>query len=486
MASHAGGSRRWHVLDTGPPPGVTDDAPTIVCVHGNPTWGYVWRSLLTQLSGTCRVVAIDQLGMGFSERTAPRRYLDRVRDLDDLIVALDIDGPLFVAGHDWGGAVAMGWVVQDPQQIAGLVLCNTGIAVPAGRKAPGIIRLAASPPLLDAVCRGTSIFLEGTLRLSGGRLTTTDREAFRAPYRSAPARAAIADFVGDIPLRDRHPSAAAIADVAARLHTVTAPVLLAWGAKDPVFNDDFAADLAARFPNTVEHRFADAGHLVTVETDVAAVVERWMGDVLRGDVPTDASVDVTVDVAAEVPADVDAALDHRPLWAALDERAVDAGTETALLDMAAEESLTWSDLADRVAAVASELRRRGLRPGDRVAMLTPPGVDLIAAVYGVWRAGGVSVVADRGLGLRALGAAVRSASPSWVIGPRRVLLAARSPALDAGRRVDRCRRTDGRRAGDDAAAGPGRRRPGGRAVHIRRHRPGEGCPLPPPPARRPA
>ena len=52
-------------------------------------------------------------------------------------------------------------------------------------------------------------------------------------------------------------------------------------------------------------------------------------------------------------------------------------------------------------------------------MITPPGVELIAAVYAVWRAGGVTVVADRGLGLRGLRTALRSASPDWVIGPRR-------------------------------------------------------------------
>jgi acyl-CoA synthetase (AMP-forming)/AMP-acid ligase II len=57
-------------------------------------------------------------------------------------------------------------------------------------------------------------------------------------------------------------------------------------------------------------------------------------------------------------------------------------------------------------------------------MLTEPGVDLICAIYGVWRAGGVTVVADRGLGVRGLGAAVRSARASWVIGPRRARWAA--------------------------------------------------------------
>jgi acyl-coenzyme A synthetase/AMP-(fatty) acid ligase len=50
-------------------------------------------------------------------------------------------------------------------------------------------------------------------------------------------------------------------------------------------------------------------------------------------------------------------------------------------------------------------------------------VDLVAAVYGVWRAGGVTVIADRGLGLQGLGRAVRSTRPSWVIGPKRALAA---------------------------------------------------------------
>ncbi|MEZ5249730.1 MAG: AMP-binding protein [Ilumatobacteraceae bacterium] len=53
-------------------------------------------------------------------------------------------------------------------------------------------------------------------------------------------------------------------------------------------------------------------------------------------------------------------------------------------------------------------------------------MDLLAAVYGVWRAGGVTVVADRGLGLRGLGAAVRGARVQWVIGPREALAAART------------------------------------------------------------
>jgi len=410
VPSHDGGSHRWHVLDTGVPDEAMASVPTLVCVHGNPTWGYAWATFLRRFAGTYRVIAVDQLGMGFSDRTPRRRYADRVRDLDDVIVALDVEGPLVLAAHDWGGAIALGWAVQDPRQVAGMILCNTGIAVPAGRSAPRIIRLAAWAPLLDLVCRGTPTFVEGTIRLSGRRIERRDRTAFRAPYRSAPARAAIADFVDDIPLSDGHPSEQALAEVADRLGSLHAPVLLAWGTRDPVFDDDFAADLAGRLPSTRLHRFPDANHLVMAEADVAGVADEWLDDLVAGrladaDAPTDPHVD-------SVP----------PLWAALDQRR-DDGT-TAFVDAGADASLTWADLAQRVDAVAGRLRAAGLRPGDRVAMLTPPGVDLVAAVYGVWRAGGVTVVADRGLGLRALGRAVRSTRPAWVLGPKPALAAA--------------------------------------------------------------
>lgn len=414
VPSHDGSDHQWHVLDTGRVPTAEEPLGTIVCVHGNPTWSYAWATFLRGLGDRYRVIAVDQLGMGYSDRTQQRRYVDRVCDLDDVIKALEIDTdiPLFLAAHDWGGAIAMGWAVEHVDQVSGMILCNTGIGVPAGRTAPRIIRLAASAPLLDFVCRGTPIFVEGTTRLSRNRLTATQREAFRAPYRSSPSRAAIADFVNDIPLRDGHPSEAALADVAARLSDVTAPVLMAWGSKDPVFNDDFAADLANRFPNSTLHRFPDANHLVMVEADVAAVADTWLGDVLAGNAEVSRSNERRDSDQAE----------SASLWDGLAARRFDDAT--AFVDLATGDSVTFAEFLRRVDVVAAELARRGLTKGDRVAMLTPPGVDLVVAIYGVWRAGGVTVVADRGLGLRGLGAAVRGTRSKWVIGPKKALLAA--------------------------------------------------------------
>lgn len=402
VASHDGATHRWHVLERSP----ANPIGTIVCVHGNPTWSYLWHEVIEQVGDRYRIVAVDQLGMGFSDRIGPRRYAERVRDLDDVITALGIDGPVTLMGHDWGGAVCMGWAVDHPDRLAGMVLCNTGIAVPAGRRAPSLIRLAAAGPMTDLACRRTRTFVDGTLRLSWSRVPVEARAAFRAPYRRAADRAAVAAFVADVPFDDTHPSAAAIADVAVRLASVTAPMLLVWGAADPVFDDSFALDLAMRMPHAQQHRFDGIGHLAPVEADVAGAADAWLSSL------------------ADAPAAVSAPESWVPTWAALDERAHDDAT--AFVDGATGERTSFHELHRRVMGIARGLGELGLQPGERVAMLVPPSVDLVAAVYAVWRAGGVTVVADRGLGLRGLGRAVRGARVDWVIGPPQALAAARA------------------------------------------------------------
>ena len=110
-----GASRLWHVLDTGDALAERGIEPigTIVAVHGNPTWSYLWRALVNASivradagRAAWRVVAVDQLEMGFSERSALRRTLaQRIADLDALVSELGIRGPIVTIGHDWGGPV---------------------------------------------------------------------------------------------------------------------------------------------------------------------------------------------------------------------------------------------------------------------------------------------------------------------------------------------------------------------------------------------
>jgi acyl-coenzyme A synthetase/AMP-(fatty) acid ligase/pimeloyl-ACP methyl ester carboxylesterase len=405
VPSHDGGTHRWHLLDrpgTGP--------TTALCLHGNPTWAYLWSRLLRELDPTIRVIAPDHLGMGWSERVGTRPYRDRVADVRDLLAALHIAGSVWIVAQDWGGAIAMGVAVHHPELVAGLVLSNTGIAVPEGRSAPWLIRLAAANGVHRLATRTTPAFVWGTPWLPGAHIARRERRALAAPYRGAARRDSIAGFVADVPFDDRHPSAADIAAVAAALPDLTIPVRLVWGSKDPVFNDDFAEDLRSRFSDVALHRIAATGHLTVLETSIAPFVEDAIAAALA---PTHGTV-------AEPLGPTDG-VDE--IWSR-----VAGGNPLAIAvsDAASGDVVSRREFESRVATYAVALASKGVRSGDRVAVLVPPGVDLIAVVYACWRIGAVTVVADRGLGLRGLGAAVRSARVRHVVGPAKAIAAART------------------------------------------------------------
>ena len=118
-------------------------------MHGNPTWSYLWRDVLraaSQLEHPWRVVAVDHLDMGFSERTGLfRRLEDRVQDLGDLTAALGIDGaglPVVTLAHDWGGLISQGWAQEHPAIHAATVLTNTAVHHDNAEPIPSALRLA--------------------------------------------------------------------------------------------------------------------------------------------------------------------------------------------------------------------------------------------------------------------------------------------------------------------------------------------------------
>ena len=416
--SSDGGAHGWHVLDSGSPVG--EALGTLLCVHGNPTWSYLWRRLVAEPPPGWRVVAPDQLGMGYSERLGePRTYAQRVADLGDLTSALGIDGPVVVVAHDWGGPISLGWAEQHLDQLNGLILTNTAVHQPADSAAPSLIRLARTPVLRDNVCVRTPVFVRGTTAVSWPPLSREVRDAFAAPYDRAATRVAVGDFVADIPLEPSHPSMAALEDVRdglAKLDGV--PALALWGPRDPVFTDHHLRDLIERLPQLAVHRFEGASHLVTEDRPQAFdAIRRWVADLPRR--PHDHEGSGGLEPSSTLMINGSG----RPLWAALADRAEDHST--AIVELGATpRGVSFAVLAARVRDLAAGLAALGVQRGDRVALLVPPGADLAAAVYACWQAGAVIVVADAGLGLGPMGRALRGAGPAYVIGVGRGLAAA--------------------------------------------------------------
>nr|WP_243074287.1 alpha/beta fold hydrolase [Microbacterium sp. SS28] len=431
----AQGAFEWHYLDTGDELERLGVVPvgTILAVHGNPTWSYLWRELVSTSVQSAeagapawRVVAVDQLDMGFSERTGTARSLARrVADLGDFSDALGLDGPIVTIGHDWGGVISLGWAVDHPDLLAGVIALNTAIHHPAGVPIPAALRLARAPGVLPATTVGTPAFLEATLSLARPALPEDVKQAYRSPYRTAPRRRGIGGFVADIPADASDPSTPDLQRIAAGVAGLEVPALLLWGPEDPIFSDRYLDDLIDRMPHAQVHRFEGAGHLIAEDRPYADAVLTWLdenGARLTGAPgPASRAAEATDVEAASVAEDST----FRPLWAALDARRDD--DEVAVLDMASRVTrrVTWKQLDGRVRDIAAGLTRIGVRPGQRVSVLIPPGPTLTAVIYACLRIGAVVVVADAGLGVRGLSHAVRGAYPDVVIGEVRGLAAAR-------------------------------------------------------------
>jgi olefin beta-lactone synthetase len=445
-----GQQRTWHVLDTGADLAGAGHG-TILCVHGNPTWSYAFRDVLAAPPAGWRVVAADHLDMGYSERTGTeRRLARRIDDLGRLTAALELDGPVVLLAHDWGGPIALGWALAHREQLAGVVLTNTAVHQPEDAPAPSLIRSARLPAMIESVTVRTPTFLRGATALARPKLPAAVRDAYAAPYATADRRAAIAGFVRDIPLEAGHPSAATLDGIAAGLHRLAdVPVLLLWGPRDPVFSDRYLHDLEARLPHADVHRVEGASHLTPEDIDLAAALRRWVtvrvtaggvtvtaGGVTVKGAGIDGSATVELPAADEHRVDPEVALTaegppRTPLWAALMDPA--RGATDAIVEpvpdgddaLATEvRRLSFAALAADVHALAAGLHAHGVQPGDRVASLVTPGRELATLLYACWRLGAVVVVADAGLGPKGLSRALRSAAPAHLVGVPRALAAA--------------------------------------------------------------
>jgi haloalkane dehalogenase len=146
---------RVHYIDEG------DGQPILMC-HGNPTWSFLYRHLISELRNRFRCIAVDYPGFGLSERPANYRYTpgEHVTVVGELVAELDLSGMLMM-GHDWGGPISLSVACANPGRVSGLVLGNTWFW-PADRRARTFSKIMSSRPLQHAILN-RNLFVERLL-----------------------------------------------------------------------------------------------------------------------------------------------------------------------------------------------------------------------------------------------------------------------------------------------------------------------------------
>jgi cis-3-alkyl-4-acyloxetan-2-one decarboxylase len=250
--------RQMHYLDEG-------RGPTLLLVHGNPTWSFHWRELIRVLRENHRLVALDHIGCGLSEK--PQSYNYRlVQHIDNLVEVIDrLDlRDITLLAQDWGGAIGLGAALRRQERFARFVLFNT--AAFRSARMPWRIRICRTPLLGTLAVRGLNAFVRAALRMAvekRDRMTPAVRAGIAAPYDSWTNRIAIDHFVKDIPMSPSHPSYGTLTNIELGLPNLSGkPFQFIWGLRDWCFTPAFLDRFLELFPHAEVHRLPDAGHWV--------------------------------------------------------------------------------------------------------------------------------------------------------------------------------------------------------------------------------
>ncbi len=259
---------RVHYLDEG-------EGRPVLLVHGNPTWSFLWRGIVTRLRDRFRCVAPDLPGFSLSERPSGYGYTpaEHARVVGELVETLDLRDAVLV-GHDWGGPIGAAAGVAAPARFTGLAFANTALWPADGLRAAAFSRLMSSRPLQWAILE-KNLFVRliqvGTAR----RLTREELGHYRAVLPTREARLGVAELPRQI-----RAAGSWLAELERALPSLAdRPALLVWGMRDPVFRPRATIPrLRALFPDSLVVELPRAKHFVQEDAPAEtarAIAERF-------------------------------------------------------------------------------------------------------------------------------------------------------------------------------------------------------------------
>jgi haloalkane dehalogenase len=268
-----GGSLRMHYVDEGP-----RDARPVLLVHGEPTWGYLYRKMIPGLlAAGLRVVVPDLVGMGRSDKPAQQKDYTFVRHVSWLrswLNSLDLQGSVFF-GQDWGSLIGLTVVTLEAERFDAIVLGNGGLPDPEHMER--VAELRAASPDEQAFARWQKFSQEATElhcgdmvsaslnRFRGSGLSDAERAAYDAPFPDPSYQAAALIFPSLVTAAGEGGDATRMFSAAWRvLESWEKPLLTAYGKADPVLGwADKLFQLYVPGAKGQPHvEFEDGGHFI--------------------------------------------------------------------------------------------------------------------------------------------------------------------------------------------------------------------------------
>ena len=244
---------RMHYLDEGA-------GRPVLLLHGEPTWSYLYRKIIPELTASARAIAPDYFGFGRSDKPLlidDYSYDFHYGSIVRLVEELDL-GDATVVVQDWGGPIGLRLAVEHPDRIGRLVIMNTGIG---GGRPPSEEWLRFRDWLRRL---GTELIPGRLVQISAVQPMSEEVEdAYSAPWPVPESKAGILAFPDLVPTSPDHPDLAVHMAVRDALAHWEKPALVLFSDSDPIFSPRAAERIAAHIPGALEPEIVEgAGHFL--------------------------------------------------------------------------------------------------------------------------------------------------------------------------------------------------------------------------------
>jgi haloalkane dehalogenase len=261
-----------HYVDEG-------SGPTLLMLHGNPVWSFVYRDVIAALRHRFRCIALDFPGFGLSTGAPAYRY--RAQDHADLLVAfldrLDLS-ELTLVGHSWGGPFGLYAAQQRPEKFERLVLTNTWAWPLNGDLSSEVFSRGMGNAIGRTLTKRLNLLVNCFIPAAHKRrsLSRAEMAHYRQAMPTPESRHACAVLPGE--LVGAREFFTGLADRLSTLETL--PTLIVWADGDPIFTAKYRERCEAIFPNRTTTVLHGVGHFPQSDApaEFSQAIERWWSE----------------------------------------------------------------------------------------------------------------------------------------------------------------------------------------------------------------
>lgn len=267
---------KMHYVDVG-------SGPTFLLLHGNPTSVYLWRNIIPHLQKHGRVVAVDLIGMGKSDKPKlDYRFADHQRYLAAFIKELDLKDITLVI-HDWGSGLGFDYARKNEDNVRAIAFFEA-MTKPLRWADMNFFEEDLFRKMRDEhdghkMLIIDNFFIDSMMQLMTGRdLTDAELHHYRAPFLEQSARKPVRVFPQEVPL-DGAPSSsyAAMSSYASWLDKSKIPKLLLWAKPGALIKEAEVKRIQARMQNLSTVYIGAGRHFLQEDqpTKIGSEIAKW-------------------------------------------------------------------------------------------------------------------------------------------------------------------------------------------------------------------